>query len=219
MLKRRGPPVRTLWDVLFGTRDENGLTRWNELLAGADVRDAIRSQAPWAPPGVTAVVQGQVAAAGRRAMEGIALADVLRHGWSRYADLLAAARHTRDHPGSTETVALARHTLPADHEVHLDVLVDGHLVTTVHLGARLELVVHSVVAEVAHGAVVALASGSATATGTLTLAGTPVLTKARDVDLSSLLRRDVELQLLRPPIVLPGQTGVGSGAGQGADVR
>jgi len=206
MLRRRDAPVRTLWEVLFGSRDEDGLTRWNEVLAGADVRNAIRSHAPWAPPGVTAVVQRQLATAGRRAMEGIALADVFQHGWSRYADLLAAARHTRDHPGSTETVTLARHTLPAEHDVHLDVLVDGRLITTVHLGVGLELVVHSVIAEVAHGAVVALASGSATATGSLTLAGTPVLTKAREVDLSTLLRQDVELQLLRPAIVLPGQT-------------
>jgi hypothetical protein len=219
MLMRREATARTAWELLFGSHPARGLSRWNGLLAARDVSTAIRSRAPWAPPGVADVVQRQIASAGRHALEHIELADVCRDGWSTYRELLAAARLTRDNPGSTETVVLASHTLPAEHEVQIDVLVNEVPLTTVHLGARLELVVHSVVAEVAHGAVVALSSGSATATGTLSIARKPVLTRKRELDLSSLLRRETELPLLEQQIRLPGQTGVTTGADVNANIQ
>ncbi len=209
MPKQEVRPVQSVWDVIF-VDDERGLEGASQDVGGAQLPELLRRGVSHPPGGVAPLVRRQVAGAARHALKQEQLIDAFLRVWTTYADVLQAARRTRENPGSTETVPLAKDTLRSQHQVDVEVLLDEKTLTTIQFGVDLELVVEAALIVVSAGRFEELRAGRATATGTLLVEGKAVLTKEQDLDLPWLLDQDPKSHVVEQEIRLPGQPGVDS---------
>ena len=98
------------------------------------------------------------------------LLEVAEKGWTTYDRLVAAGYRTAA-SGGQEVVELHRHTVRSTHRPTVDVLVDDHVVSTVHFALELRLDITSLVAVVRGGALVAAHPGPCSTTAALSCEG------------------------------------------------
>ncbi|GAA2792636.1 hypothetical protein GCM10010441_17360 [Kitasatospora paracochleata] len=132
---------------------------------------------------------------------GLDLLDAVAGGWSRHAALRAAARRTRDAPGSEEVVALATHRITSRHRPQVEVLVDGAPVGTLEVDVDLAFELVGLVAVVRRARLTALRTGQCTLGGRLGVQGHLVTERKRQYDLPGAVRMRDGLRLLpsEPP--------------------
>lgn len=119
---------------------------------------------------------------------GLDLVDLLAGGWSRYADLRAAARRTRDGPATTEVVAMATHQIESHHRPTVELFVDGLSVGTVLVDLAVIFDLEGLVAVVRRARLVEVHTGYCTVTATLGLEGVQVISRQGRLDLPGAVR-------------------------------
>ncbi len=120
-------------------------------------------------------------------------------GWRKYAALTAAARRTAATPGSEEVVELAAHRVASTHKPEIDVLVDDVRVATLRFELSIEFVIQGLVANVAHGDLVALRAGVAYTTTRLRVEGQEIIVRESKFRLPLVLRPGDGISLLGAP--------------------
>lgn len=125
------------------------------------------------------------------------LGDLLVAGWSKHADLVAAAKSTLAAPDSSELVELAAHSITSVHQPFVDLFVDDVHVATVRFELSVEFKVQALVATVRHGHLVAFRSGGCEVTATLGAEGRQLVTRQARLDLPLVLRLGDGVSLLR----------------------
>ncbi|MBP2706792.1 hypothetical protein JOL79_23575 [Microbispora sp. RL4-1S] len=161
-----------------------------DLLAFADPREAVRDLG--AVLGARRVLEtvgdgvrrldatfrgdltGSVAQAGARLLGELDLGTVLLVAWTRYRALVDAGHRTKGPDGGAEVVRLAEHTITSEHAPWVEVLVEGQQAYRVDFGVKLEFVIASLNAYVAHGRLTNLHAGDCTATITWSVRDFPI---------------------------------------------
>ncbi|GAA5152649.1 hypothetical protein GCM10023321_21720 [Pseudonocardia eucalypti] len=99
------------------------------------------------------------------------VADLVLDGWRKYRELIKAAEDSRNNPGSPAAVELATHEIGVTNRYPVDVYVNGNLVKTLAFELAVFLELHSVVAELRDGRLVAVRAGELRAGARLALDG------------------------------------------------
>lgn len=130
-----------------------------------------------------------------RALLSETVADLVVGGWRLHGTIRAAVGKSRDEPGVDQVVPLRNHTVRAEHEHQLDVVVDGVRVMT--LGARVDaaLQLFDAVAVVRDGRLAAVRSGRGQATAELTVEDAQVARERWTFPLTAELRLHHPLSL------------------------
>ncbi|MFE5300303.1 hypothetical protein [Streptomyces sp. NPDC056632] len=129
-----------------------------------------------------APVRGRTTPAADRAVEhelasvvddflGLDVLDLAAGGWRGHSALRAAARRTRDLPGSEEVVALARHRITSTHRPTVDLYVDGAKLGTLAVELNLVLWVSGLVCVVRDACLTGVRSGDCAVDASLAVQG------------------------------------------------
>jgi hypothetical protein len=185
----------TAWSFLYGDNSEAiadlaGVLREDGVLgtAGAAVRELAGSAG------------GAVRAELARSVQGLLdldLGQLLLVGWRKRAVLTAAARRTRDQPGTSEVVSLAEHTVTVRQQPSIDLLVREVRLATLHLELTVEFTVRGLAATVRGGRLVELTGGSSTVSASLTIEDSTVAERKGEIRLPLLVRVGSGIPLLR----------------------
>jgi hypothetical protein len=185
----------TAWSFLYGENrdaiaDLAGALDEHDVLgtAGAAARELVRSGG--------GAVQAELA----RSVQGLLdldLGQLLLTGWRKWTVLTAAARRTRDEPGTSEVVSLAEHTVAVRQQPSVDLLVREMRLATLHVELAVEFTVRGLAATVRAGRLVALTGGSCTVTATLALEERKVAERKGEIRLPLLLHVGSGIPLLR----------------------
>ncbi|MFI8826603.1 hypothetical protein [Streptomyces sp. NPDC053431] len=156
-----------------------------------------------------APVRGRTTPAADRAVEhelatvvddflGLDVIDLAAGGWRGHSALKAAARRTRDLPGSEEVVALARHRITSTHRPTVDLYVDGAKLGTVAVELNLVLWVSGLVCVVRDACLTGVRSGDCAVDVSLAVQGATVAErKGGRLDLPGALAPRGPVPLLR----------------------
>jgi hypothetical protein len=125
------------------------------------------------------------------------LIDAILTGWTKHTDLLRAARHTRDAPGSREVMDLITHRIRASHESGVDFFIDELRIAHIVFQLILEFEVKGLVAVVSDGRLMAIAGGSCIVTIMLTAKERRLLQHKASIDLPLVVRLGSGFPLLR----------------------
>ncbi|PBC67582.1 hypothetical protein BX265_8195 [Streptomyces sp. TLI_235] len=142
-------------------------------------------------------VEGEVAGMLDRFL-GLELLDVAVGGWCRHAELRAAARRTRDTPGSEELVAMATHRISSTNSPSVALLLDGAQLGSVTMELSVKFALAGLVAVVREGRLEAVRSGHCTVAGTLTVDRHVVAQRQRMFDLPGAVELRHGVALLPP---------------------
>ncbi|MCC5475930.1 hypothetical protein ACFV2N_14075 [Streptomyces sp. NPDC059680] len=181
LLGREGPDSG---DVLVDPLHSGGTAR--ALLGGARPLTAAADQA----------VERELASAVDSFL-GQDLFDVAAGGWRKHAALTAAARRTRETPGSEEVLALASHQVTSSHRPYVDVFLDGAKVGTLDVELTLVFRISGLVAVVRDAHLVAVRSGECVLEGRLGVQQITLAERQGKLDLPGLWHLHAPIPLLR----------------------
>ncbi|GAA2818848.1 hypothetical protein [Streptomyces showdoensis] len=102
---------------------------------------------------------------------GLDVFDLVAGGWSGHSALQAAARRTRELPGSEEVVALATHRVTSTHRPYIDVYVDGAKLGTLQVELNLVFWVSGFVCVVRDACLTGVNAGSCAVDASLAVQG------------------------------------------------
>lgn len=114
---------------------------------------------------------------------GLDVFDVAAGGWRKHAALTAAARRTRDIPGSEEVLALATHSITSSHRPYVDVFVDGARIGTLQVELDLTFRIAGLIAVVRDAHLIAVRSGECVLRGCLSAQRIPLAERQGRLDL------------------------------------
>lgn len=115
---------------------------------------------------------------------GMDVLDLVAGGWSAHSALKAAARRTRDLPGSEEVVALATHRVTSSHRPFVDVYVDGVKLGTLQVELSLVFWVSGFVCVVRDACLTGVTAGHCAVDASLAVQGSVLAErKGRPLDL------------------------------------
>ncbi|MGY4653907.1 hypothetical protein [Mycobacterium sp. URHB0021] len=183
----------TVRDLLFGTEARGPA----EALTGALHEHRTLSGLIPGPPGLTGVIEREVAAA-TDGLLSLNLADVAAAGWKKYEALRQAALRTRDAPATEEIVALATHRIESSHHPDVEVFIDGRSIATIRIELAITFSMAGVLAVVRQARLTAIRSGTCTITGSLTMQQLVVTKRQRMFDLPGAVRLRHGVPLLGP---------------------
>jgi hypothetical protein len=124
------------------------------------------------------------------------LVSIFAGMWAQYGELKKSAKETRAHPGSTETVALAKHDFTYNTAPQVDVLINRVKVATISFQIGLTCAVSGLELFLKQGAVYRITSGSCDIKAQISCAGQLILERTvRKLDLPG------ELQLSKPIVL------------------
>jgi len=124
------------------------------------------------------------------------LGDAVLSGWTKHADLIQAARRTRDAPGSREILDLATHRITSTHDSDVDLLLGELTVARIHFQLALEFEVKALVAIVSDGRLTAIAGGVCTVTVRVSAEERRLLEHKGTIELPLAIRLGAGLALL-----------------------
>ncbi|WP_175439254.1 hypothetical protein [Streptomyces vilmorinianum] len=133
---------------------------------------------------------------------GLDLLDLAVGGWRRHTAFQAAARRTRDFPGSEEVVALADHRVTSSHRPYVDVYLDGAKVGTLEVALTLVFRIAGLICVVRDAHLTGVRSGQCALDASLALQGAPLAErKGGQINLPGAfaLRAPVPLLQAEPP--------------------
>lgn len=133
--------------------------------------------------------------------------DVAAGGWRKHAALTAAARRTRETPGSEEVLSLAHHEITSTHRPYVDVFVDGVKAGTLDVELDLLFRVAGLVAVVRDAQLVAVRGGECALDGCLTVQRIVLAERQGRLDLPGVWHLHAPLPLLRGDRETPAEPG------------
>ncbi|MGR0218807.1 hypothetical protein [Agromyces sp. ZXT2-6] len=113
--------------------------------------------------------------------------DIVAHGWERHREIVEAKEWTRVNPGGEKLVPLATHTVTSTCAPHVDVFVEGTLVTRIDLGVRLVTRFEGAVVAIRRGEVAEVRSGRVEVKGTVSCESVTIAERSRTFDLPGVL--------------------------------
>ncbi|MGW2420143.1 hypothetical protein ACWC0C_12965 [Streptomyces sp. NPDC001709] len=125
------------------------------------------------------------------------LFDVAAGGWRKHAALTAAARRTRETPGSEEVVALANHQVTSTHRPYVDVFLDGVKIGTLDVELLLVFRISGLIAVVRDAHLVAVRSGECVLEGRLSVQQITLAERQGKLDLPGVWHLHAPIPLLR----------------------
>ncbi|AOR34648.1 hypothetical protein BFF78_29565 [Streptomyces fodineus] len=125
------------------------------------------------------------------------LFDVAAGGWRKHAALTAAARRTRETPGSEEVLALASHEVTSSHRPYVDVFLDGVKIGTLDVELTLVFRIAGLVAVVRDAHLVAVRSGDCVLEGRLGVQQITLAEREGKLDLPGVWHLHAPIPLLR----------------------
>lgn len=168
----------TLQRVLFG--------QGGSSMAGALHEDgvavAMDARLEPVPPALRGIAREEIAKV-VAAVLGTDVADVLKVGWRTWEQLTDAARRSLEEPGGSEIVELADHRITSIHRPHIDVEVDGSVVSAIGMEIEITIDLHGVTAVVSRGRLSALRSGRADVTADVAIEGVQVVVATTQIEL------------------------------------
>ncbi|MCX5610697.1 hypothetical protein OHB39_24465 [Streptomyces sp. NBC_00047] len=126
------------------------------------------------------------------------LVSLVAGGWSKHTALKAAARRTRQYPGSEEIVALATHAITSTHHPSVDVLVDGAPAATVDVGLTVLFRISGLVGVVRDARLVTVRAAECEVEAKLAVRQIVVASRQGRLDLPAELRLRSPVELLPP---------------------
>ncbi len=124
--------------------------------------------------------------------------DLLVNAWRTRSALREAARETLDTPGLVRKVTLKTFAVPWQHNMQLDVRVNGKHVATVAVGVLVELEVTALIAVVQSGRLTAVEGGTYKASASGTVQGHALLGRSVTLDLRYELPLGNGITLVKP---------------------
>jgi hypothetical protein len=186
------PPVpRTVRELLFGRGADTPEAIARRLAAEQKLDHALKSLKK-----TTREIAIREIADTTAGLLDVNLVDILIGEWRKREELITAARHTLAVPGSTELVELVDHQITEEQQPYISLLVDDHRVATLTLDATVVFDVHSLVADVKAGRLVAVHVGHCDVTGTLAIEDTEVARRQARVPLHGVLSLHHSIRLL-----------------------
>jgi hypothetical protein len=185
----------TAWSFLYGD-NRDAITD----LAGAIDEHGVLGPAGGAARELARSSGGAVRAELARSVQGLLdldLGQLLLTGWRKWTVLTAAARRTRDQPGTSEVVSLAEHTVTVRQQPSVDLLVREMRLATLHVELTVEFTVRGLAATVRGGRLVALTGGSCTVKATLALEERKVAERKGEIRPPLLVHVGAGIPLLR----------------------
>jgi hypothetical protein len=171
---------RTIKTILFTHTSANDVVRAvRELKTPGGLGEAFSTL----PEPLARVASDRIA----QALEGLMdrpLIHVLLLGWKRHRRIQEAASRTLEHPGTEEDVELARHTIHARYEPHLEIYFDESLITDLGLELTVGADVLALIATVSAGRLIGIGSGRAELHAALGCEGAEVATADAVIDLT-----------------------------------
>ena len=188
----------TARSFLFGDAGA-GVPELARELAGSGALDGASSALGAAAGAGGTAIRDELA----RAVHGLLdldLGSVVLTAWQKWTTLTAAARRTRDAPGTSEVVRLAEHTVASTLTPYVDLVVSDVRLATVHLKLGIELTLRGVEVTVRDGVLVALGGGSGEVAVALSVEGHEVARRRAEVRPVLLVRLSAGVRLVgRPP--------------------
>lgn len=151
--------MTTIRALLFGNGSPKKLEQAGERLARVDAVPP-RSEA-------TAEMICQAVLSKVSELLNIEIGDVLVEAWKTRSALLNAARETHAQPGTTQQVTLRTCAVPWDHEMDVDVVLNGVQLVSLTFLLSLELEITALAAVVQGGRLTAVTAGDGRANATL----------------------------------------------------
>ena len=169
----------TLQRILFEHGKESAIA---EALRTDDVTAAVDARLEAIPPVIRAIAREEVAKV-VTAVLGTEVVAVLEVGWRKWGDLADAGRRSFEEPGESEIVELLDHRIISNHRPHIDIEVDGVVVTAIGMGIEITVDLHAVTAVVSGGRLTALRTGRADITVDMSIEDVQVAVASRQVQL------------------------------------
>jgi hypothetical protein len=185
----------TAWSFLYGEKRDAIAD-----LAGALDEHGVLGTAGGVGRELVSSGGGAVRAELARSVQGLLdldLGQLLLIGWRKWTVLTAAARRTRDQPGTSEVVSLVEHTVTVHQRPSVDLLVREMRLATLHVELTVEFTVRGLAATVRGGRLVALTGGSCTVTASLALEERTVAERRGEIRLPLLVHVGSGIPLLR----------------------
>lgn len=120
-----------------------------------------------APGPLRELVLGRVTEALHEQLAVIDLGEVAVGAWSRIQELHAAAERTLANPAAREDVSLIDHEVTSEHQLAIELWLDGHLLVALTVDLVFTLIIVGITAVVRRGRLVQLRSGEVRASGRL----------------------------------------------------
>lgn len=185
------PVPRTVRELLFGHGTDTPEAIARRLAAEQKLDHALKNLKK-----VTREIAVREIADTTAGLLDVNLVDILIGAWRKHQELTTAARRTLAAPGSTELVELADHQITEEQQPYMSLLVDDHRVATLTLDATVVFDVHSLVADVKAGRLVAVHAGHCDITATLAVEDTEVASRQVRVPLGGVLSLGHGIRLL-----------------------
>jgi hypothetical protein len=189
MTATAAPAPRTAVDVLFGPGADDAV---ESVIRQVASNPGSLSRALEGLPKATRDAAVHQVAAATAGLLNVELIELIADGWRKYQNLVAAARRTLAAPDSVELVEPASHTITAQQQPYVSVLVDDRQVAVLNIRLSIEFEISALIAEIRAGRLVAVKSGHCDVTATLEAEG-------------------VELETRKAQLELPGVIGLGHG--------
>jgi hypothetical protein len=151
--------MTTVRALLFGDDSPKKLEQAGERLARVDA----------VPPHPEATAEMICQAVLTKVSEllNIEIADVLVQAWKTRSALLKAAQETHAQPGTTKQVTIRTYAVPWDHEMDVDVALNGVQLVSLTFVLSLQLEITALAAVVQGGRLTAVTAGDGNANATL----------------------------------------------------
>ncbi|GAA4848401.1 hypothetical protein [Kitasatospora terrestris] len=186
----------TVRDVLFDGRQVDPVSAIEDSLHRQGAVPALVGGAGRLTGAGGRAVEHEVAAVLDRLLA-LDLLDLAAGGWARHSALRAAARRTRDAPGSEEVVTMARHRISSSHRPGVELLVDGVPVGVLELALEVSFEVEALVAVVRRARLMSARTARCTVAGSLAAHGHVLAERRLHYDLPGAVRLRHGVRLLR----------------------
>jgi len=202
----------SLHQVFFGDDGESSI---GEALGKDDVAVVMDARLEPVPPVLRAIARDEIAKVVASVL-GPELVDVLKAGWQKWEQLTDAARRSLEEPDESEIVELEDHRISSIHRPHIDVVVDGEVLSSIAMELEIAIDIHAVTAVVSSGRLSALRTGRADIAMDVKIEGVQAAVATTQVDLSievplgdgiPLVDPDAVVSLPPSPAVDPSTTG------------
>jgi hypothetical protein len=165
--------------VLF----QDGESSVGDALRRDDVADLMDARLESVPPVLRAVARDEIAKIVASVL-GPDLVDILKAGWQKWEQLTDAARRSLEAQGESEIVELEDHRISSIHRPHVDVIVDGEVLSSIALELGIAIDIHAVTAVVSSGRLSAVRTGRADIAADVKIEGVQVVLATTQVDLA-----------------------------------
>jgi hypothetical protein len=168
--------------AVFFDGPEQAVAALSAGLRSGEAEDELRPVLGRLPKTARAAVLSEVGTAAAGLLN-LSLADVFGTAWSKYRELVRAARATASNGNTRQLVQLVTHKMSFTHEPSVEMYVADLPAARISMVIELEVRIDGLIAVVQHGRLTGIRAGTGEAAGTLKLCGAQVAQRRTRLDL------------------------------------